>query len=154
MRLVIMRHAEAVPGADDDPHRVLTSHGMSQVQEMRQRLQVVLGDDYRLLSSPWMRALATAAGVAPDEGEPSASSDLIPSASLTRAGALLEPLFDNERPLVVVTHQPLCGRLIHWLTEGRDQGLLIAPCSGALLELDWPAAGMARLVGWLDPHPS
>ncbi len=153
MRLLIMRHAEAVTGADHDPDRPLTPRGRLQAQAMRGQLQAVLGD-YRLLSSPWTRALATAAELAPSGCDPVTSVDLIPPASLAAAGGQLESLFDAELPLVVVTHQPLCGRLIHWLTEGRDQGLLIAPCSGALLELDWPAAGMARLVRWLDSNPS
>ncbi|GAA0684004.1 histidine phosphatase family protein [Marinobacterium maritimum] len=153
MRLLILRHAEAVPGADHDPDRPLTSRGTLQAQAMCRQLQDVLGD-YRLLCSPWMRAHTTAAQLMSGEHEPSSSVSLIPSASLQAAAGLLESQFDDQSPLVVVTHQPLCGRLIHWLTEGRDQGLLIAPCSGALLELDWPAAGMARLVRWLDANPT
>ncbi len=153
MRLVILRHAEAVAGADHDPDRPLTSQGVLQARVMRQQLQALLGD-YRLLCSPWVRAWTTAAELASVGCEAATSLDLTPSASPVAAGALLESLFDNEAPLVVVTHQPLCGRFIHWLTEGRDQGVLISPCGGALLELDWPASGMARLVRWLDSNPS
>ncbi len=153
MRLVILRHAEAENGADHDPDRALTSQGVLQARAMQRQLQAVAGN-YRLLSSPWKRALMTATELAGGTHLLETSLDLIPSSSLVEAGAQLEPLFVDETPLVVVTHQPLCGRLIHWLTDGRDQGLPIAPCSGAVLELDWPAAGMARLVRWLDAHPS
>ncbi|MBA4501912.1 SixA phosphatase family protein [Marinobacterium marinum] len=151
MRLLVLRHAEAVSGADLDPCRELTPQGRVQAQMMASRLESLLGD-FRLLSSPWVRARSTAAELTASENEISSALELIPTASVAAVAVRLEPLFATDRPLVLLTHQPLCGRLIHWLTEGQDQPLSVAPCSGALLELDWPAAGMARLVRWLDPH--
>lgn len=152
MRLIVLRHAEAEAGADMDAGRQLTSNGRRQAEFMRSRLVEQVGD-YRLLSSPWQRALTTAEILAEGKTVP-VNSELTPSSSLTTAATALESMFVSEQPLVVVTHQPLCGFLIHWLTEGRGLPLSVAPCSGALLELDWPAAGMARLVRWLDTAPS
>ena len=151
MQLVILRHAEAEPGADNNPDRLLTSVGRQQADAMARQLDQLLGS-FRVISSPWVRAAATAAILRAGAPHDLASVALQPSAAVPDAAAVLEPLFDAESALVIVTHQPLCGRLIHWLTDGHDQPLAVAPCSGALLELDWPAAGMARLVRWLAPE--
>lgn len=149
MKLVILRHAQAVPGADMDAQRPLTDKGQLQATAMGARVDELLGD-FRLLASPWLRAQQTASAIQSGHQAVAASSALTPAGSPAEVAAVLEPFFDAEQPLVVVTHQPLCGRLIQWLCEGQDQGLLVSPCSGALLELDWPAAGMARQLQWLE----
>lgn len=151
MRLLILRHAEAVSGADLDAMRALTPFGQQQAAALQPRLGELLGDQYRLLSSPWCRAYATAETLAAGR-EVVSDPALTPLGTPREVAQLLEPLFASTQPLVLVTHQPLCGRLIQWLCDGRDQPLGLAPCSGALLELDWPAAGMARLLRWLDSH--
>ena len=119
---------------------------------MRGQLESLLGD-YRVLSSPWERARTTA-GALTLSADLDTSDQLVPAGRVAVAATVLEPFFASEQSLVVVTHQPLCGRLIHWLSDGGQQSLPIAPCSGALLELDWPAAGMGRLIRWLDADPS
>ncbi|MBV0931940.1 SixA phosphatase family protein [Marinobacterium weihaiense] len=152
MKLVLLRHAQAVPGADNDPRRSLTQVGLHQAECMQERLTGLLGD-YAVLSSPWQRAMHTAELL---QGRQHRLSDaLIPSGSPLRAGEVMEAFFvPDTDALVVVTHQPLCGRLISWLCEGRPEPLAVQTCSGALLELDWPAAGMATLVRWLDEAPA
>lgn len=150
MKLLLLRHAEAVPGDGLDPHRVLTSRGETQAKAMAMRVQATL-PEARVVSSPWTRARQTAETIALGLQCPvSELSSLTASAGIEEAAAALEPLFASAAPLVAVTHQPLCGQLIGWLTEGHPHGLGISTCSGALLELEWPARGMARLLAWYD----
>ncbi|GAA0785819.1 SixA phosphatase family protein [Marinobacterium sediminicola] len=153
MRLFILRHAEAEPGADNDPGRRLTPRGELQARSLAHQFESV-SDDFQLLSSPWLRAVETASKLLAGNSECVTTYNLTPAASVIDAGVFLESCFQASHTLVVVTHQPLCGRLINWLVDGRDQSLSIAPCNGALLELDWPAAGMARLVRWIAPETS
>lgn len=150
MKLLLLRHAEAVPGADLDAARVLTAAGEAQAAAMALRVSALFAGVH-VVSSPWQRAQQTAARIAQSEGcLASVSSALTPEVSVETAAAALEVWFSEVEALVVVTHQPLCGRLINWLIEGDKVGVSIAPCSGALLELEWPAQGMARLLNWYD----
>jgi phosphohistidine phosphatase len=150
MKLLLLRHAEAVAGADMDSERELTPRGQLQAAAMALRVASTLPDAI-VVSSPWRRARQTADHIAQLVGtEPVRLSELTPDVTPLQAAAALESHLDCGNSLVLVTHQPLCGRLISWLTEGRAESLMVAPCSGALLELEWPAAGMARLLGWWD----
>ncbi len=155
MRLILLRHAEAVPGHDLDPERPLTNRGLAQAQNMGQQLAQSLGVA-RVVSSPWLRARETAAELASALGvQPSSLDGLTPKGSPMQACSELESLWDSDdnRVLVVVTHQPLCGCLISYLSEGDSSPLLISPCNGVLLKLDWPAAAMAKQLRWLAPNP-
>ena len=150
MKLLLLRHAEAVPGDGLDPRRELTPYGKAQAKAMAVRVQAAL-PEARVVASPWIRARQTAEAIALELQCPvSELQPLIASAGIEEAAAALEPFFATAEPLVVVTHQPLCGQLIGWLTEGDRQGRGISTCSGALLELEWPARSMARLLAWYD----
>lgn len=153
MKLLILRHAEAELGANHDADRRLTTTGMRQASDMQATIARLLGA-CPVLSSPWQRAFSTAEQLSGQSHD--VSELLTPSGQPVRVAEMLEARFDragsgSSDVLVVVTHQPLCGYLINWLCEGRADPLAISPCSGALLELDWPAAGMARLVRWFGP---
>ena len=150
MKLLLLRHAEAVAGADMDSERVLTPRGQLQAAAMALRVASALPDAI-VVSSPWVRARQTADHIAQLVGaDPVCLPELTPDVKPLQAAAALESHLDGDKTLVLVTHQPLCGRLISWLTEGRAESVMVTPCSGALLELEWPAAGMARLLGWWD----
>ncbi|WP_010322929.1 phosphohistidine phosphatase SixA [Marinobacterium stanieri] len=153
MQLVLLRHAEAVPGHDLDADRPLTTRGLQQAQVMGQLLAARF-DQVRLVASPWLRACQTAEQLSVAlRASVSTLPELTPVGSPEGVAGALEPLWQDDGVLVVVTHQPLCGRLVNWLVDGRDLGLSVSPCCGALLELDWPAAGMALRSHWLSPNP-
>lgn len=150
MRLIILRHAEAVPGSDQDAARVLTVRGQEQARLQAQRLVAEEGS-VSLLTSPWRRARQTADHIAVAQGiEPVESECLTPGGSAEAVVTLLESHAGVDT-LIVVTHQPLCGRLINWLVDASRSSLSVAPASGAELELDWPAAGLAYHRRWLSP---
>lgn len=150
MKLLLLRHAQAVAGGDLDPDRVLTPVGERQAAAMASRVATMLPDAC-VVTSPWRRAQQTAEATAGELGvglcvEPA----LTAKGSVSGATAALESYFPDRQSVVVVTHQPLCGQLISWLTDGNLYGQVISPCSGALLELEWPARGMAHLLSWYD----
>lgn len=150
MKLIILRHAEAVPGSDQDAARVLTVRGEAQAELQARRLSGESGS-VCLLTSPWVRARQTAECIAVGLNiRPVDNECLTPNGSLETVVSLLESCAAVD-VLIVVTHQPLCGRLINWLVEADRSSLFIEPACGAELELDWPAAGLAIHRRWLSP---
>lgn len=150
MKLLLLRHAQAEPGADLDPDRRLTPVGEAQARTMAARVGMLLPNAH-VVSSPWLRAAQTGEIIARALGRGVMHVPaLTPEGRVSEAAEQLETCFSDSPALVVVTHQPLCGQLLTWLTDGSLHGQAIATCSGALLELEWPARGMARQLSWHD----
>jgi len=150
MKLLLLRHAQAVVGGDLDPDRVLTPVGERQAAAMASRVFSMLSGAC-IVTSPWRRAQQTAEIIAQELGTRLVLNDSLTAiGTAPAAAAALESYFSEQGSLIVVTHQPLCGQLISWLTDGNLYGQVVSPCSGALLELDWPARGMARLLNGCD----
>ena len=114
MRLLLVRHAEAAPGSPDEL-RMLTAEGREQARALGERLRAegVLAD--AILSSPLPRALETAAALG--LGEPEADDRLAPGAT---AEAVREAVAGRGETVVVVGHQPDCGRIAASLTGGEE----------------------------------
>lgn len=151
MRLLLLRHAEAEFGADDDPRRTLTLQAQRRLAAPDQTLVAELAALGGVLCSPFRRSQQTASLLLQAAGVelPLHSSDaLLPGADVDSAARLLE-YHANSSVLLVVTHQPLIGCLIPWLCEG-GQAPALAPAPGemAVIELDWPAAGLGQLKRW------
>ena len=117
MRLVIVRHAEAAPGEPDEL-RTLTPAGREQARLLGGRLrdEGIVPD--AVLTSPLLRArqtgaeLARAAGIEPEPDErlaPGATADDVKAAAVGRG-----------ETVVVVGHQPDCGRIAAALTGGEE----------------------------------
>jgi len=114
MRLVIVRHAEAAPGEPDES-RPLTPNGLEQARVLGRRLRTELGVPEAVLSSPLRRARETAAAL--DLGEPEPSEHLAPGAS---AEGVREAVAGRGDTVVVVGHQPDCGRIAAALGDGSE----------------------------------
>ena len=117
MQLFIVRHAEAAPGEPDDL-RPLTKAG----REQARRLGRQLADDGiqpdAVLSSPLLRARETAVAIAKAVGGEVETDDrLAPGADPddVRAAAA-----GRGATVVVVGHQPDCGRAVAALSGGRE----------------------------------
>ena len=152
MRLLLMRHAPAQAGADEDPDRPLLPGARLQLQQPPAPMQALLADVGLIVTSPWTRARDTACALLPFccAGAGLQNSDaLLPDASLVDALALLENALCEDTTLLAIGHQPLLGRLVALLCEGpQATPLLPAPGEMAVIELDWPAAGLGTLLGW------
>lgn len=149
MRLLLMRHAEAVPGRDDDPLRPLTEAGCNALSHPGQAVLVALSEVSELLASPWLRAQQTAALMRSRTAAQTVQHTdlLLPSAD---PEAVLERLESVEADvLLLVAHQPLVGKLAALLCDGfHALPWAFSPADMAVIDLDWPAAGLGYLRGW------
>jgi phosphohistidine phosphatase len=127
MRLVLVRHAEAAPGSPDEL-RALTPEGHEQARLLGERLRAGGIEPDAVLSSPLLRARQTAsdlgfgAAEALDALAPGATEEDVRSAVAGRG-----------QTVVVVGHQPDCGRIAAALSGGPEPDF---PAAGAhVLEL-------------------
>jgi phosphohistidine phosphatase len=128
MRLLIVRHAEAVPGSPDEL-RSLTPEGRERARELGRRLREEGVHPDAVVSSPLLRARETAQAL--DLGEPEVDERLAPGATPfdVRDAAL-----GRGALVLVVGHQPDCSRAVAVLTGGDEPAF--PPCAHALVELD------------------
>jgi phosphohistidine phosphatase len=128
MRLLIVRHAEAAPG-DPDELRPLTPEGRehARVLGLRLRAEGLVPD--AILTSPMLRACETAAALG--LGEPEIDERLAPGAT---PAEVREVALARGETVVVVAHQPDCGRAAAALTGGPPPPF--PPCGTLLLELE------------------
>jgi phosphohistidine phosphatase len=115
MRLLLIRHADAVEGEPDEL-RHLSPDGRAAARELGKRLaeQGVRPD--ALLTSPLLRARETGEALAAALGctvEPSEA--LAPGATAT---GLREAVADRGETVIAVGHQPDCGQIAAELGDG------------------------------------
>jgi len=114
VRLYIVRHAEATPGSPDEL-RSLTPQGHEQARELGRRLRAEGVEPDAVLSSPLLRARETATDLG--LGEPEPSEHLAPGATADDVRAAVA---GRGETVVVVGHQPDCGRVAAVLTGGPE----------------------------------
>jgi phosphohistidine phosphatase len=155
-----MRHGEAGYGGVSDADRALTEAGAGDV---RRAAALLAGDGLsvgRVLHSPYVRARQTAGlvlevigGVALDE-----LACLTPGGDPAAVDAALERC--REDCILVVSHQPLMGKMLSWLTEsgsghpgsGRhDAGRPFATAALALVRRDFPGVAGGTLEWYRAP---
>ena len=147
MKLYIMRHGEAGWDAPTDAQRSLTAAGSAAVKAMLAAHREQLNGVKAIVSSPYLRARQTAALAADLLQVPTLDTDaaFAPESPVVEALTQLEQL--PWQGLLLVAHQPLLGNLVATLTCGDARyAEPMAPGSLVVLELDWPAAGMAQQV--------
>ncbi|MBR9885300.1 MAG: hypothetical protein GYB21_17315 [Oceanospirillales bacterium] len=155
MRLLLMRHCEAEPGADSDPDRRLLPRAIERLNANINVERQMLDDVEYVLASPWLRARETAQvlveGIGPAfTPETLLSEALLPTAPVEGVLEILERCAAMDpQAMLAVGHQPLIGRLISYLCEGSCEAAFSpAPGEMAVIELDWPAAGLGSLRRW------
>jgi phosphohistidine phosphatase len=127
MRVVIVRHAEAAPGAPDELRR-LTPAGKEQARDLGRRLRDQLGEADAVLSSPLLRARETAEALGLGDAEP--DDRLAPGAT---ADDVREAVEGRGETVVVVGHQPDCGRVAAALGDGEEPDF--PPATARVVEL-------------------
>jgi phosphohistidine phosphatase len=117
VQLYLVRHAEAADGEPDEL-RPLTAEGRRAARELGERLAADGVRPDAVLTSPLLRArqtgaeLARAAGIEPEPDErlaPGATPEGVKAAATGRG-----------ETVVVVGHQPDCGRIAAALTGGEE----------------------------------
>jgi phosphohistidine phosphatase len=117
VRVFLVRHAEANPGEPDELRR-LTTHGRWQAKDLGKRFarRGIAVD--AIVSSPLARARETADGMAAVLGATAQTDErLAPGAT---ANDLRAAVADRGDTVVVVGHQPDCGRAAAALTGGAE----------------------------------
>ena len=121
MRLIIIRHADADPGKPDELRR-LNAAGREQARALGERLAASGVEPDAMLTSPLLRARET--GEAPNDA-------LSPGAT---AEAVREAVEGRGETVIVIGHQPDCGRIAAELGDGTEPRF---PPAG-MVELDLP----------------
>ena len=117
MQLYLVRHAEATPGTPDEL-RPLSDEGQEQARELGERLrdEGVVPDV--VLTSPLLRARQTGEALARATGSTQESDErLAPGAT---ADTVREAISGRGERVVVVGHQPDCGRIAATLLGGEE----------------------------------
>jgi phosphohistidine phosphatase len=117
MRLYLVRHAEAAPG-EPDALRPLTARGRKQARELGRRIRDELAPPEAILTSPLLRARETGGELSRAlEVEAEPDDRLAPGAT---AHDVRSVLAERGDPVVVVGHQPDCGRIAAALAGGPE----------------------------------
>lgn len=140
MRLLLVRHAIAEDGLDDDA-RPLSDKGRRRFEKVVGTLKGLGVKLDRIVHSPKLRALQTAELMTPllrDDG----TTEVLDLLADLPGADLFEALEGYDGDVALVGHQPYLGRLLAWLVTGR-------PSSETAFELKKGA--VAVLEG--DPRP-
>jgi phosphohistidine phosphatase len=117
MQLYLVRHADATPG-DPDELRPLSDEGREQARELGERMRDDGVVPNVVLTSPLLRARETGDALARATGAISEADErLAPGAT---AETLREAISGRGEHVVVVGHQPDCGRIAAALTGGEE----------------------------------
>jgi phosphohistidine phosphatase len=117
MQLFLVRHADAAPGEPDEL-RQLTPEGRDQARAVGERLAAHGVRPDAVLTSPLLRARETGAAIAGEVGcESEASDALAPGATTTEVRAAVA---GRGETVIVVGHQPDCGRIAAELGDGNE----------------------------------
>ncbi|HSG02521.1 MAG TPA: phosphohistidine phosphatase SixA [Marinobacterium sp.] len=145
MRLILMRHAEAAAGFPDE-QRQLTAYGLSTLANAPADLRRELMAVDQVFISPYLRTRQTFERLQTGL-EYQINTVLVPESNPERVCELLQTI-PEQSTLLLVTHMPLVGWLSGYLQEGAGSyGSSFAPAEVEILEMDYPAAGMATRVG-------
>ena len=117
MRLFIVRHAKAAGGEPDDV-RPLTKEGRKQARDLGRRFAADGIHPGAILTSPLLRARETADEIGRAVGvDPEPDERLAPGAD---AEAVRAATAERGEVVIVVGHQPDCGRIAAALSGGPE----------------------------------
>jgi phosphohistidine phosphatase len=115
MRLLLIRHAKALPG-EPDALRPLSPDGQAAARRLGEQLAAEGVKPDAILTSPLLRARETAAAVAAALGcEVEPSEALAPGATVEGLSAAVA---GRGETVIAVGHQPDCGEIAAALTNG------------------------------------
>lgn len=117
MQLYLVRHADATPG-DPDELRSLSGEGREQARRLGERLKAEEVQPDIVVTSPLLRARETGAALARATGSEAETDErLAPGAT---PDDVKEAVAGRGERVVVVGHQPDCGRVAAALTGGDE----------------------------------
>ncbi|HEY3355514.1 MAG TPA: phosphohistidine phosphatase SixA [Polyangia bacterium] len=159
MLLYLMRHGIAQdredPESPPDPDRQLTRKGAQRTRAAARGLRALGVDPGAILTSPYLRALATAEGVARElgfsEDAITQTEALLPDTAPARFFEELGRSGAGE--VIAVGHAPSIDELCAYaLGGGRAPFTELRKAGVACIQLEDPAAPQGRLVWLLEPR--
>lgn len=151
MKLYVLRHGAAEPLALSDAARRLTPRGEAEVRAVALTCAQRLVGLQRIVTSPYQRARQTAAELMRTlnfAGELLVEAALTPAGDVGQVAALIDALGGET---LLVSHQPLVGELLCYLTDREDLASM-GTANLAALDITACARGGARLL-WLERPP-
>ena len=150
MKVVVMRHGDAVLGADDDAARALTSLGREQSRAMALWLQQQMPHLDRVLVSPYLRAQQTWQTVRELFGEVRVDvlDELVPHGHSAPVADYLRALEGEVENLLVISHLPLVGYLVADLCPVQTPPMFVTSAMVAVELQD----GQGQLLWQQAPH--
>ena len=153
MQIYLLRHgiAEDIQPGRSDSERALTSEGKDKLRRVLKRARTADLNPGLILSSPYRRALETAA-VAADvlayEGEIVRTRALVPESNPADAWEEIRQR-PNERAILLASHEPLMSSLGAFLLN--SPGLVIDMKKGTLIRIDCVRFGPvpAGILKWM-----
>ncbi|HYY65323.1 MAG TPA: histidine phosphatase family protein [Gaiellaceae bacterium] len=131
MRLLLVRHADALPG-EPDATRALSPEGREAARQLGARLHREGVHPTAILTSPLLRARETGDALAVALGCASEPHDaLAPGAT---AAGVRTAVAGRGETVIVIGHQPDCGRIAAELGDGTEPAF--PPAGMAELQLD------------------
>ena len=133
MKLYLIRHGAAEPGAPDDMSRNLTMLGKSQALAAAAWLAEHIEGPVELWASPYVRTQQTAAPIAK-----ALAIDVLEHRCLQpemTPREVVDELCQQQKNIILVTHLPLVGRLASLLIDG------------TVLDQPWSPAEIWQLEG-------
>lgn len=142
MELLILRHGDAEAGSPDR-YRQLSAYGRDQIQRQALKHQHEAAAIELVMSSPYTRAAQTAEIFTRTikHNRIDWLDDLTPQGDLRAIEGFLQQT--QVQHVLLVSHLPLVGLLIDYLTGGR--GASMGTGNLASLSMDYPAQGLATL---------
>jgi len=139
VKICIVRHGSAEPGAVNDRSRALTARGLAQADGAGKWLAQQSLHNADVYVSPYLRAQQTAVEIAGHTGLDLVITDhLTPDADIL---ALLATIESRSDDLILVSHLPLVGHLAAYLTDGEVYEQPWSPAEVWILEGDIPGPG-------------
>ncbi|WP_368165897.1 phosphohistidine phosphatase SixA [Aeromonas sp. R9-1] len=126
MKIYIMRHGQAGMNAKSDESRPLTEQGLHESVQMARWLAPQMTGLDRVIHSPYLRARETWLAICselPEARVVEESDEITPYGDAARVASYLEALAGNAESLLVVSHLPLVGYLVHALCPGHEAPL-------------------------------
>ena len=145
MKVCIVRHGSAQPGAVQDQSRGLTERGQRQAEGAGNWLAGQVLNQPVIMVSPFLRARQTAAAIAAHLNLPVVENPmLVPDGDVQ---ALLDTLATLKHDVILVSHLPLVGHLAALLVDGQLYEQPWSPAEVWMLDGDIAASGCMSVAG-------
>ena len=154
MKIILMRHGEAIPFAPSDAERMLTPNGRGEATRTAHLLQQGGFVMPPVFCSTHLRARETAELVttAWQSDSPTAIAGLTPEDDWQAAMAVIEGLVSDAA--TVVFHQPILAQIVGHLLTGDHRDDIqprAVPAAAYVLSLEHFAPGSATLIAAYTP---